>query len=42
MGCISKPAAIPQQILGEILAECTEEEQAKIAGGNAARIYHLQ
>jgi predicted TIM-barrel fold metal-dependent hydrolase len=31
-----------QQILGEILAECTEEEKAKIAGGNAARIYHLQ
>jgi predicted TIM-barrel fold metal-dependent hydrolase len=30
-----------QQILGEILAECTEEEKAKIAGGNAARIYHL-
>jgi predicted TIM-barrel fold metal-dependent hydrolase len=31
-----------QQILGEILAECTEEEKVKIAGGNAARIYHLQ
>src|SRR3989442_1250642 len=31
-----------QQILGEILAEGTEEEQAKIAGGNAARIYHLE
>jgi len=30
-----------QQILGEILAECTEEEKTKIAGGNAARIYHL-
>jgi predicted TIM-barrel fold metal-dependent hydrolase len=30
-----------QQILEEVLAECTEEEKAKIAGGNAARIYHL-
>ena len=30
-----------QQILQEILADCTEEEKAKIAGGNAARIYHL-
>ena len=30
-----------QQILGEILADCTEAEKAKIAGGNAARIYHL-
>ena len=30
-----------QKILGEILAECTEEEKAKIAGGNAARIYRL-
>ena len=30
-----------QQILEEILADCTEEEKAKIAGGNAARIYHL-
>jgi predicted TIM-barrel fold metal-dependent hydrolase len=30
-----------QQILEEILAECTEEEKAKIASGNAARIYHL-
>ena len=28
-----------QQILEEILADCTEEEKAKIAGGNAARIY---
>ena len=30
-----------QQILEEILVDCTEEEKAKIAGGNAARIYHL-
>ena len=30
-----------RQILGEILADCTEEEKAKISGGNAARIYHL-
>ena len=30
-----------QRILGEILADCTEEEKAKIAGGNAARIYHF-
>ena len=30
-----------QQILEEILAECTEEEKAKIAGGNAARVYRL-
>ena len=30
-----------QQILEEILAECTEEEKAKIAGGNAARVYNL-
>jgi predicted TIM-barrel fold metal-dependent hydrolase len=30
-----------RQIIEEILAECTEEEKAKIAGGNAARIYHL-
>jgi predicted TIM-barrel fold metal-dependent hydrolase len=29
------------QIIEEILADCTEEEKAKIAGGNAARIYHL-
>jgi hypothetical protein len=25
----------------EILKDCTEDEKAKIAGGNAARIYHL-
>jgi predicted TIM-barrel fold metal-dependent hydrolase len=30
-----------RQILDEILAECSETEKAKIAGGNAARIYHL-
>ena len=30
-----------QQILDEILADCTEEERAKIVGGNAARIYDL-
>ena len=30
-----------RQILEEILADCTEEEKAKIAGGNAARVYHL-
>ncbi len=30
-----------RKILGEILAECTEEEKAKITGGNAARLYHL-
>ena len=30
-----------QQILDEILADCTEAEKAKIVGGNTARIYHL-
>ena len=30
-----------KQILDEILRDCTEEEKAKIAGKNAARIYHL-
>ena len=30
-----------RQILDEILAECSETEKAKILGGNAARIYHL-
>ena len=30
-----------QQIIEEILVDCTEEEKAKIAGGNAARIYHI-
>ena len=28
-------------IIEEILADCTEEEKAKVAGGNAARIYNL-
>ena len=31
-----------RQILDQILADCTEEEKAKIAGGNAARIYHIE
>ena len=30
-----------RETLEEILADCTEDEKAKIAGGNAARIYHL-
>ena len=30
-----------REILEEILADCTEEEKAKIAGGNAARIYRI-
>ena len=30
-----------RQIIEEILADCTEEEKAKIVGGNAARVYHL-
>ena len=30
-----------RQILEEILVGCTEEEKGKIAGGNAARVYHL-
>ena len=30
-----------REILDNILADCTEEEKAKIVGGNAARIYHL-
>ena len=30
-----------QDILEEILRECTEQEKAKIVGGNAARVYHL-
>jgi hypothetical protein len=30
-----------RQIIDEILKNCTKEEKAKIAGGNAARIYHL-
>ena len=31
-----------RQILEEILADCTDEEKTKIAGGNSARIYHLE
>ena len=30
-----------REILEEILADCTEEEKAKITGGNAARVYNL-
>ena len=30
-----------RQIIEEILGDCTDEEKAKIAGGNMARIYHL-
>ena len=30
-----------QEILEEILVDCTEGEKAKIAGGNAARVYKL-
>ena len=30
-----------RQVLEEILSDCTEEEKAKIAGGNAERIYDL-
>ncbi len=30
-----------RQIIEEILVECTEGEKAKIVGGNAARVYHL-
>ncbi|SVB68018.1 uncharacterized protein METZ01_LOCUS220872 [marine metagenome] len=30
-----------RQILEKILSDCTEEEKAKIAGGNAARVYKL-
>ncbi len=30
-----------RQILDEILSDCSEEEKAKIAGGNGARVYHL-
>ena len=29
------------EILDEILADCTEEEKAKISRGNAARVYSL-
>ena len=30
-----------REILEKILVDCTEEEKAKIAGGNAARVYNL-
>ena len=30
-----------QQILDEILADCTEEEKEKIVCGNAVRVYNL-
>ena len=30
-----------REILEELLVDCTEEERAKIAGGNAARVYNL-
>ena len=30
-----------RQILEEIMSDCTEEEKAKIAGGNAARVYNI-
>jgi predicted TIM-barrel fold metal-dependent hydrolase len=30
-----------RHILEEILGECTEEEKAKIAGGNAIKLYHF-
>ena len=30
-----------QEVLAEVLADCSEEERAKIVGGNAARIYHI-
>ena len=30
-----------RQIIDEILVDCTEEEKAKIAGGNSMRIYNL-
>ena len=30
-----------QEILEEILADCTEEEKAKIAGANCARVFNL-
>ena len=29
------------EIIDEILADCTEEEKAKIVGGNVARVYNL-
>ena len=31
-----------REIIEEILVDCTDEEKAKIAGGNSARIYNLE
>ena len=31
-----------REIIEDILADCTEEEKAKIAGGNSARVYGLE
>ena len=30
-----------REILDNLLSDCSEEEKAKIAGGNAARVYNL-
>ena len=30
-----------REIIERILEDCTEEERAKIAGGNSARVYNL-
>ena len=30
-----------RQFIEETMADCTEEERAKMVGGNAARIYRL-
>ena len=30
-----------REVLDEILSDCTEDEKAKIAGGNAARVYKI-
>ena len=30
------------EIIEEILVDCSEEEKAKIVGGNSARVYHLE
>ena len=30
-----------REILEEILADCTQDEKAKIAGGNGARVYRF-
>jgi predicted TIM-barrel fold metal-dependent hydrolase len=37
----SPPSPRSHQIIEEVLGDCTDEEKAKIVGGNAARIYHL-